>query len=119
MERRNATPKQLAYIRRLRQEQGLECQETSRDLGFQEASTIIEELIQATRNNGSTKPVKVNEPRLGMAMKECFRIWKHSHWDIYQRHWEAFKEDVIRTYQLFTEVAQTLEHGQTLSGNGE
>ena len=107
---------QLAYIRRLQAELGTETIEVSPEISSPEASTLISELIaQAQKNgraNGHNRHVKISEPRLGMAMKECFRKWKGNGYDIYGRHREAFVKDAINAYNLFTEIAQKVEDGQ-------
>jgi hypothetical protein len=44
-----------------------------------------------------------------MAMKECFRLTARYGWDIDGQYRKYFIEKVIRTYHLFTEIAETLE----------
>jgi len=111
-----ASNRQLAYIRRLQAELGTDTIELSPEISSSEASTLIGELIARAQKNGSAngynKQVKISEPRLGMAMKECFRKWKGNGYDIYGKHREAFVKDAINAYNLFTEIAQKVENGQ-------
>jgi polyhydroxyalkanoate synthesis regulator phasin len=99
----------------LRSKQGKESLEIDEELSSQEASTIIKELMESSQKNGQTKPAKINEPRLGMAMKECYRYFRHYEKDILKEHRQRFKENVIKTYQLFTEIAQELEQNSITS----
>jgi hypothetical protein len=73
-----------------------------------EASRIISEQISKAPKNGNNQAKRINEPRLGMAIKECFRIWKTNGWDIYSKHRKAFIQEAIKTYNLFTEISETL-----------
>ena len=111
---RKATPRQLAYIRQLMKRKGDENIELDESLKFQEASKMIEDLMGISPQNSKVQSVKINEPRLGMAMKECYKMWRNCGRDVFDEHRERFKEDVIRTYQLFTEIAQTLEQQNAL-----
>jgi hypothetical protein len=104
---RKATPKQLAYIQQLRSKQGKESFEIEEDLSFQEASTIIKALVECSQTNGQTKPVKLNEARLGMAFKCCYRNWVTSGENIF-RNKNAFIKNVLDTYTLANEIAQEL-----------
>ena len=108
---RKATPRQLAYIQQLRRRQGKESIELDENLGFEKASEMIEDLMGISPKNGHIQTVKVNEPRLGMVMKECYRLWRGRGWHIFDEHRQGFKEDVLETYQLFSEIAQELEEG--------
>ena len=73
---KSATPRQLAYIQSLQKENGIEKPEAKNELSRSEASGIIKALIVQTRQNGASNgQVKINEPKLGMAMKESFRLW--------------------------------------------
>jgi hypothetical protein len=98
---RQASDRQLAYIKSLQMEIGQGGLEIDNEISSTEASKIIDRLI--TQKNGSPR---INEPRLGMAMKECFRIWTGNGWNIWEEKRKEFIKDVIRTYDLFTEIAQ-------------
>lgn len=111
---RKATPRQLAYIQQLRKRQGKESLEIKEDLGFEDASKMIEDLMDLSPRNSKVQSAKINEPRLGMVMKECFKPWRIHGYDIYGKHREAFKNEVIKTYQLFTEIAQELEQSSQM-----
>ena len=108
---KKATPRQLAYIRQLMKRKGDEDIELEESLNFQEASKIIEDLLGISPQNSKAK---INEPRLGMAMKECYKMWRNCGKDVFDEHRERFKEDVIKTYQLFADIAHTLEQQNTL-----
>ena len=112
---RKATPRQLAYIQQLRRKQGMESIELDENLSAQEASRMIEHLMGFPPKNGQFQTLKVNEARLGMVLKECFRDFRNSEKDILREHRQRFKETVLKTYQLFTEIAKELEktHIQT------
>ena len=91
----------MAYIERLHSELGEKPPEA--ELNSLEASMLIGELISKSQQNGN---MKINEPRLGMAMKECFKLWHDR--DVLGKNKEAFIKETIRTYQLFTEIVQRL-----------
>jgi len=67
-----ASKRQLAYIRRLQTVVGEDEPEISEEMSVSEASEIISELISRARQNGVIVQRQINEPRLGMAMKEFF-----------------------------------------------
>jgi len=106
---RPASVRQLAYIRRLCTELG-ECEiEDSERMSSSDASQVISELIvKAGKNGGANGLIKVNEPRLGMAMKECFRVWTFCGSDIWGKNRGDFIKEVLSTYWLFTEIAETV-----------
>ena len=106
---RKATPSQLAYIQQLRRKQGMESIEPDENLSAQEASRTIEGLMGILPKNVQFQPLKVNEARLGMVLKECFREFRNSEKDILREHRQRFKETVLKTYQLSTEIAKELE----------
>ncbi len=106
---RKATPKQLAYIQQLRRKQGKESIELDENLSTQEASKMIENLMGISPKNGQLQPLKLNEARLGMVLKECYRDFRHQGKDVLREHRQRFKESVIKTYQLFTAIAKELE----------
>jgi DNA-binding transcriptional regulator LsrR (DeoR family) len=72
METKPASKRQLACIRRLQMVMGEDEPEISEEMSVSEASNLISELISRARQNGVVVQRQVNEPRLGMAMKECF-----------------------------------------------
>ena len=106
---RKATPRQLAYIQQLRRKQGMESIEPDENLSALEASRMIEELMRTSQRNAQFQSVKLNEARLGMVLKEIFRDFRNSEKDILREHRQRFKETVLKTYQLFTEIAKELE----------
>ena len=111
---RKATPRQLAYIQQLRRKQGEESIELEENLSFQEASKMIEGLMGLSPKSGQVQPLKMNDARLGMVLKECFRDFRHYEKDILKEHRQRFKETVIKTYQLFTEIARELEQSNQM-----
>ena len=108
-----ASRRQLAYIERLRAEPGEDCQEVDQEISSFAASQLISELIlrangSGTRN-GQPDAVRINEPRLGMAIKESFRYWTGLGRDVWEEKREPFIIDAIDTYELFTEIAKRVE----------
>ena len=99
-----ASKRQLAYIRRLQMVVG----EEESEMSVSEASSLISELISRARQNGVVVQRQINEPRLGMAMKECFRQWTALGRNIHDERREAFIDYTIDTYNLFTEIAEKL-----------
>ena len=106
---RKATLRQLAYIQQLRRKQGKESIEPDENLNFQEASKMIEDLMGISPKHSQVQAVRINEARLGMVLKECYRYFRHYEKDMLKEHRQGFKDNVIKTYQLFTEIAQELE----------
>ena len=111
---RKATEKQLAYIQHLRRTQGKESLELDPNLSFQEASKMIKEMMGSSTTEGQAKPAKINEARLGMVMKECYRHFRRYQRDVLGNHREWFKDNVMKTYELFTEIAQDLEQSSQI-----
>lgn len=95
-----ASERQMAYIRRLHMELGKPAPRLRQELSRAEASKVIENLLrksaQINRANGQRK---INGPRFGMAMKECFRYSVSLGQDIW--------EDPIRRPQLIDRVIET------------
>lgn len=110
---RKATPRQLAYIQQLRKKQGQDSLEMDEELNFQEASKIITELTENSKAAEQIKALKINEARRGMVMKECYRYFRRYEKDIHDKYRDYFKQDVVKTYQLFTEITQELEQRST------
>ncbi|CAB1062139.1 hypothetical protein D1BOALGB6SA_6915 [Olavius sp. associated proteobacterium Delta 1] len=112
-----ATSRQLSYITRLQKEAGVDLPELKGEINSFEASEIISELIVKGRQDGTkNKQAKIIEPRLGMAIKECFRLWTGLGRDIWDTKRKSFIEETIRTYDLFTEIAEKL--GKNPNGRG-
>jgi hypothetical protein len=108
-----ATDRQLAYIDSLRKEVGEKSPETKDEMTSFEASTLISELLAKTHKNGTPNgqymKAKINEPRLGMAIKECYRAWVSLGWSVYAERREQFIKKAIETYNLFTEISERLQ----------
>jgi len=102
-----ATKSQIEYIKGLQRKMGIKG-EINTKLNGQEASRLIGDLVSGL-NSGHNQTSKIDEPRLGMAMTECFRLWKKNGWDIYKKHRKAFIADTVDAYWLFSEIAQKLE----------
>ena len=111
--------RQLAYIKRLKLELGEEQTGPDDQMSSADASQVISKLITKAQKNGIThiksKSMRINEPRLGMAMKECFRLYSSLGRDIWERQREAFIERSIETYELFTEIAEKMEQNTQMS----
>ena len=102
-----ASLRQMAYIRRLSTELGEREVEICEEMSSLDASQVISELIvKAGKNGAANGLVKVNEPRLGMAMKECFRLWSALGRDVLGDRRSVFIKEAISTYWLFTEIAE-------------
>jgi hypothetical protein len=85
--------------------------EINTKINSMQASRLIGDLVSDLNlvSDLRSQKIKINEPRLGMAMKECFRLWKKNGWDIYKKHRKAFITDAVDAYRLFTEIAENLE----------
>jgi len=102
-----ATKSQIEYIKGLQRKLGIKGGKNKK-IDSLEASRLKGDLVFALNSEHNMKP-KINEPRLGMAMKECFRLWKNNGWDIYKKHRKAFIADTVDAYWLFSEIAEKLE----------
>ena len=102
-----ASKRQIDYIKRLQRKMGTKG-EINKQINSQEASRLIGDLFY-TLNLRHDLKYKINEPRLDMAIKECFRLWKKNGWDIYKKHRKAFITDAVDAYWLFSEIAKKLE----------
>jgi hypothetical protein len=103
-----ASKRQMACIRRLQMVMGEDEPEISEEMSVSEASEIISELIARARQNGVVVQRPINESRLGMATKECFRQWTALGKSIHDKRRKAFIDSTIDTYNLFTEIAEKL-----------
>ena len=111
-----ASDRQLAYIERLKLEIGEDSPTISDEISSPEASTIIGELVAKLQKvRGKNGQRKINEARLGMAMKECFRLWTGLGRDIFREKRKGFIEEVVDTYFLFTEIVEQLQHGHNMT----
>jgi len=113
-EARMATPKQLAYIERLRTDIGTTIDKPLGELTVGEASELIEELLQkvngrTTKATFEAKPAKRTDfgagARLGMAFKCVYRKWASNGADIFN-HRDNFIGTVLETYKLINEIAE-------------
>ena len=59
-----------------------------------------------TANSGAIR--QINEARLGMAMKETYKLWRTVGKHIWGPRKKEFIDEVIQAYQLFTEIAETV-----------
>ena len=114
---RPASSKQLGYIRRLKIARGESPATIQRNMTSWEASQLIKKMLeqdakaQANSNPGATVDHRegINEARLGMAMKECFRFWTSKGTDIWKDKRESFIRAVIATHQLFEDIGRRAE----------
>jgi len=117
-ETRMATPKQLAYIQRLRETAGAAMGKPIGELTTKEASELIQTLMQKSgwaRNvgvvtngrNGSRQQRNdfSSGAGLGIVFKCCYRRWISSGWNISQ-HKKTFIKNVLETYALINEIAE-------------
>lgn len=120
---RAASERQLQYIKRLCFEMGGALPELDRGMSSMEASQLIGELIGKRSDYGVSNVQResvINEPRLGMAMKECFRIWTQWGWDIWNNAAKraSFTKEVIATYDLFTEIDERIRRTHSARQSG-
>jgi hypothetical protein len=112
METKPASKRQLAYIRRLQTVVGEAEPEINEEMSVSEASAVIGELMARARQNGVAVQRQINEPRLGMAIKESFRHWTALGRSVHDERRTAFIDYTIDTYNLFTEIAEKLGQAQ-------
>ena len=60
------------------------------------------------RMGGAQSMHRVNDARLGMVMKECFRVWNAMGKDPCGEKRERFIEEVLDTYLLFSAISERL-----------
>ena len=101
-----ATKAQIEYIKGLQRKMGIKG--GIKIMNSFETSRLIGDLVSALNSEHPINP-KINEARLGVAMTECFRLWKKNGWDIYKKHRKAFITDAVDAYWLFSEIAEKLE----------
>lgn len=100
------TKAQIEYIKGLQRKMGIKG--GVKKINSLEALKLIGELVSALNLEHDLNS-KINDFRLGMAMTECFRLWKNNGWDIYKKHRKAFISDTVDTYWLFSEIEEKLE----------
>ena len=115
-EQRLATPKQLAYLEKLAAECKATIAKPLGELTTQDASEIIEELLQKV--NGGYKKVAStssrnyntwsNGARIGLAFKVCYQQWVRSGTNIFKNR-DLFVKNVVDTYNLLNEIAEKAE----------
>ena len=103
-----ATKAQIEYIKGLQRKMGIKG--GVKNMDSLEASRLIGDLVSAL-NTDQNHASKIDETRLGLAMTECFRLWKNNGWDIYKKHRKAFISDAVDAYWLFSEITEKLESG--------
>lgn len=115
---RPATERQMRYIRKLQAEIGDSCDAVGQEISASEASAVIRELVEKIhKRNGTNGSRKINEARLGMAMKECYRSYTRWGRDVLGDRRKMFVEEVTDLYYLFTEIVERLEQLQVCPGN--
>ena len=113
---RQATPRQLALIERLRSEGRVK--ESVEGLSFVEASELISRLLNKSVPEASVaKGRSVPGSRrtdfgtgagLGMPFKCVYRNWFTARHNIF-RHKEVFTKEVLETYDLINAIAERAE----------
>lgn len=122
---RPATHRQLEYIQQLQKEAGGQGPLPGLHDGLSsfEASKLIADLISQKSPGGwpgewgaehfqQPGTARINQARLGLAMKECFRLWTGQGRDIWAEKRQPFIEATIKTYGLFSEIANRLQDGR-------
>ena len=111
---RMATVRQVAYIERLGQGNGVKFTKPLSELTMGEASELIQQIATGakgksngpvgSKNNGSKRGDFNQGARLGMAFKCCYRRWIGTGHNIFKRK-EDFIQNVLDTYVLINEIA--------------
>ena len=109
---RMATARQVAYIERMGQGNGVKFDKPLSELTMSEASELIQQIAaksigngaQESKNNGSKRNDFNQGARLGMAFKCCYRRWTGTGHNIFKRK-EDFIQNVLDTYVLINEIA--------------
>jgi len=117
-----ASSRQRAYINRLRTQLEEQTPETQEEMSSFEASKLIGELLNKARTNGSVVSQSlnggINEARLGMAMKECFRLQTRYGIDVWDTKRKNFIRRAIETNYLFSEIVEMVKHGHQIKEKG-
>lgn len=108
-----ASEKQLEYIKDLLGKQSINQGSLPANLNSYEASQIIANLISKRQNTKSSpnkahRKRRINEARLGMAIKGVFRNWGNMGRVPWDDKREVFIEQVLEAYDLFTEINMRL-----------
>jgi uncharacterized protein YjgD (DUF1641 family) len=108
----HATPRQVAYIERLSAESKTTVAKPLEELTVQEASEIIDELLEKV-NGGNKTGARRNDSwsngaRIGLAFKVCYQRWIGSGTNIFEKR-ENFIKNVLETYELLNEIAAKAE----------
>ena len=111
---RMATVRQVAYIERLGQGNGVKFTKPLSELTMSEASELIQQIaagakgqsngLSEGKTNGNRKSDFDQGARLGMAFKCCYRRWIGTGHNIFKRK-EDFIQNVLDTYVLINEIA--------------
>lgn len=105
---RPASERQLSYLRNLRAELGYSKPVMEGAISSSNAFQKIDELLSRAKRSAEFKEkqpggVDQNEVRLGMVLKEVYRINKAFGRDVLGRHRTKFMEEAIETYELFSQ----------------
>jgi hypothetical protein len=114
-----ASKRQVEYIKRLSNELGIAAPVDTEDMSSFEASQKIGVLVARLREGQgresapvsapSTRQNRINDARLGMAMKICFMRWTALGRDVWAEKRQAFIKETLDAYDLFSEIAMALE----------
>jgi hypothetical protein len=111
---RPASSRQIGYIRQLQERLGETSAGVPENLNSLEASQMIGELLakqpaEAFTDAAEYRKVRLNQARLGLAMKECFRLYLRNGSDPWERSRKSFIKTVAATYHLFGEIEDRLK----------
>lgn len=109
IEIRPASERQLSYLRNLRAELGYPKTMADGAISSLDASRQIDKLLVQTKRVAGSQGkrsggVDLNEARLGMVLKEVYRVYKKYDRDILGRHRTEFMDEAMETYTLFSQI---------------
>jgi len=103
-----ATPRQVAYIERLSAASEMTVEKPVEELSMQEASALIDTLVQKGSAGGRRKDSWSTGARIGLAFKVCYQRWITSGTNIFKNR-DRFIQNVLETYELLNEIAHRAE----------
>ena len=103
-----ATPRQVAFIERLFLDRGATIEKPVEDLSMQEASELIDALLQKGSAASRKKESWSTGARIGLAFKVCYQRWIGTCTNIFKNN-DRFIKNVLEAYELLNEIARRAE----------